>query len=118
MDGNVDINLLLDFYGPLLDDRHRQTLEMYFGDDMSLREIAEEIGVSRQAVQQSVAKGRADLETFEEKLGLCGRFRAAEEKFSEVKKLAGEIKSKAGEGPVADLCDRLAGAADDLIANF
>ncbi len=120
MERKIDINLLLDFYGPLLDDRHRQTLEMYFADDMTLSEIAEELGVSRQAVQQSVAKGRGDLETFEEKLGLCGRFRDAGEKLTEVKKLADLIRDAAGQNKtagqndIAGLCDRLAAAADEL----
>lgn len=114
MEGKLDINLLLDFYGPLLDERHRQTTEMYFGDDMTLSEIAAELGISRQAVQQSVARARAELESFEKKLGLCGRFMEAEKKIGEVKRLAGKIKKAAGEGPVAEMCERLEAAADDL----
>ena len=114
MEGKIDINLLLDFYGPLLDSRHRQTVEMYFADDMTLSEIAEELGVSRQAVQQSVAKGRENLEKFEQKLGLCGRFGAAEKKIAEVKRLAEKIRETAGPGELAELCEKLSGAADDL----
>ncbi len=114
VDGKIDINLLLDFYGPLLDNRHRQTVEMYFADDMTLSEIAQELGVSRQAVQQSVAKGRGDLEMFEEKLGLCGRFGAAEKKIAEVKRLAEKIGKTAGPGEISELCEELRSAADDL----
>lgn len=113
VDGKTDINLLLDFYGPLLDEKHRQTVEMYFGDDMTLSEIASELGVSRQAVQQSVAKGRGDLETFEEKLGLCGRFGAAKVKLAEIKRLAETMKT-AGEKDMPELCSRISEAADDL----
>ncbi|MBP5312467.1 MAG: DNA-binding protein [Clostridia bacterium] len=115
MDEITDINLLLDFYGPLLDEKHRQTVEMYFGDDMTLSEIAGELGVSRQAVQQSIAKARGELETFEKKLGLCGRFRAAEEKLAEVKSLTQFVRESAVNSELLDTCDRLEAAANELV---
>ena len=85
---SIDINLLLDFYGPLLAERQRQTVEMYYGDDMTLSEIASELGISRQAAQQSIRKGCGQLEEFERKLGLCGRFAAAEDPIRELRRSA------------------------------
>ena len=85
---SIDINLLLDFYGPLLAERQRQTVEMYYGDDMTLSEIASELGISRQAAQQSIRKGCGQLEEFERKLGLCGRFAAAEDTIRELRRSA------------------------------
>lgn len=86
--GVIDINLLLDFYGPLLAERQRQTVEMYYGDDMTLSEIAQELGISRQAAQQSIRKGCGQLREFEEKLGLCGRFAAAEDTIGALRRSA------------------------------
>ena len=88
---------------------------MYFGDDMSLSEIAAELGVSRQAVQQSIAKGRNELETFEKKLGLCGRFRAAKVKVEEVKALACELQKSVSEKDISGKCGKIAEAADGLM---
>jgi len=67
-------SLLLDFYGNLLTDKMRTTLDMYLNDDLSLAEIAEEEEISRQGVHDKVKRGIAQLKDYEEKLGLVRRF--------------------------------------------
>lgn len=69
-----DACMLLDFYGQLLTERTRFILELYYSEDMSLAEIAEQEGVSRQAVHDSIHRGIAGLNKYEEKLGLLRRF--------------------------------------------
>ena len=49
---NLEINYLLDFYGDVLTDRKRNVLEMYYNDDYSLSEIADEIGISQAQVSR------------------------------------------------------------------
>ncbi|MEA4888278.1 MAG: sigma factor-like helix-turn-helix DNA-binding protein [Clostridiaceae bacterium] len=71
----VDVCLLLDFYGQLLTERVRATLEWYFGNDLSLAEIAEQQQVSRQAVHDRIKQGLRSLDRYEAKLGLIARFR-------------------------------------------
>lgn len=66
--------MLLDFYGQLLTDRNRETLEWHFGDDLSLAEIAEQLQISRQAVHDRIRQGLRSLKKYEAKLGLIGRF--------------------------------------------
>ncbi|MBR1797164.1 MAG: DNA-binding protein [Clostridiales bacterium] len=66
--------LLLDFYGNLLTDKMRLTLDMYLNDDLSLAEIAEDEGISRQGVHDKIKRGLAQLRGYEEKLGLVKRF--------------------------------------------
>ena len=64
------INLLFDFYEPLLTDKQRTFLKYYFHDDFSLGEIAAESGISRQAVYEHVKRAEQVLETYESKLKL------------------------------------------------
>ncbi len=72
---NLEIGFLLDFYGDVLTERKRTVLDYYYNDDLSLGEIAEEIGISRQGVRELIKKSGDELLFYEEKLGLAQRFR-------------------------------------------
>ena len=74
---NLEINYLLDFYGDVLSERKRTVLEMYYNDDLSLAEIALDIGISRQGVRDMIKKSEEELLYLEEKLGLCKKFRTS-----------------------------------------
>jgi predicted DNA-binding protein YlxM (UPF0122 family) len=74
MDSHTRVCLLLDFYGQLLSDRARETLELHFAEDMTLAEIADTDSISRQAVHDRVRRALEALETFEIRLGLADRF--------------------------------------------
>ncbi len=71
---DLKIGFLLDFYGDVLSERKRTVLDYYYNDDLSLAEIAEELGVSRQAVRELIGKAGEELRFLEEKLGLAARF--------------------------------------------
>ncbi len=71
---NVDICLLLDFYGQLLTEKTREMLELHFAEDMSLAEISEQYNISRQAVHDSLKRGVTSLQEYEQKLNLVMRF--------------------------------------------
>lgn len=64
------INLLFDFYEPLLTDKQRTFLELYFHDDYSLGEIAENFTISRQAVYEHIKRAEVTLQEYESKLKL------------------------------------------------
>ena len=68
---DLGIGLLLDFYGDVLSEHTRGMMEMYYNEDLSLAEIAEGAGISRQAVRQAIKKGEETLTDLEDKLGLC-----------------------------------------------
>ncbi len=70
------IGWLFDFYGPLLTDKQRELVDLYFNHDLTLAEIATEYGVSRQAVHDILKRAEQALEEYEEKLGLLSRFLA------------------------------------------
>ena len=66
--------LLLDFYGELLSPRQQELLTLYYGEDLSLSEIAATAGISRQGALEAIRKGETILKDTEAKLGLAARF--------------------------------------------
>lgn len=78
-----DACMLLDFYGQLLTERTRSNLELHYSEDMSLAEIADQEGISRQAVHDSIQRGLLSLKRYEDKLGLLKRFLEQKDSISE-----------------------------------
>ena len=73
LDKTTRVNLLYDFYSPLLTEKQRTFLSCYFLDDLSLGEIAAEFTISRQAIYEHIKRAESTLEAYEEKLGLLVR---------------------------------------------
>jgi predicted DNA-binding protein YlxM (UPF0122 family) len=89
----VATNDLLDVYGALLTDRQRRVLELRYGDDWSLAEIAQDLGVTRQAVFDIESRAVHVLLEYERKLGIV-RARAARR--AAVEQLARRLRSDYG----------------------
>ena len=70
LDKNVEICLLLDFYGNLLTDRQREIMTLYYEDNLSLAEAASELNISKQGVADSIKRSEKILYETEEKLQL------------------------------------------------
>ena len=87
---NLNIGYLLDFYGDLLSERKRSTMDMYYNEDLSLAEIANELGISRQGVRDIIKKSEEELFFFEEKLGLAKRLKEIEKCVSDLQNIARE----------------------------
>ncbi len=68
------MNYLYDFYQALLTPKQRNYMALYYLDDYSLGEIAEQYQVSRQAVYDNIRRTEAMLEQYEEKLGLLRKY--------------------------------------------
>ena len=68
---NLKVSYLLDFYGDVLTERKKEVLDMYYNEDLSLAEIAEQIGISRQGVRDLIKKAEEELLFLEDKLGLA-----------------------------------------------
>ena len=75
---NMKLAYLLDFYGDALDDRTQSIMRAYYEDDLSLSEIADGEGISRQGVRHVIKKGEEQLEFLEEKLGLATHYEELE----------------------------------------
>ena len=99
---------LLSFYGELLTDNQREMAGLYLEEDLSLAEIAQQYGVSRQSVYDMIRRTAERLENFEEKLGLCKRFSQIESKISECTELMKQLKPAPGsEEAYLHLSDKL-----------
>ncbi len=90
MEKRIRTNLLFDLYGKLITDKRSQALRLHLEEDLSLSEIAETMGVSRQAVHDGILRAEKKLEEFEEALGLM---RKREEQRAELKKAIENIDS-------------------------
>ena len=85
---NLKLGYLLDFYGELLPERKRSVMDMYYNEDLSLAEIAAEVGISRQGVRDIVKKSEEELLFYENKLGLAQRLKSVELCASELLEIA------------------------------
>ena len=81
---NVKIGLLNDYYGGLLTEYQTRILSSYYDEDLSLKEIAEEEGVSRQAVADVIKRSSEKLVEYEEKLGLVKKISNLSERLEQV----------------------------------
>ena len=84
------MNYLYDFYQSLLTPKQRSYMSLYYLDDLSLGEIAEEFDVSRQAVYDNIKRTEAMLEEYEEKLVLLQKFQARQQLVAKLKQLISE----------------------------
>ena len=70
----VEMLLLFDYYGDMLTERQRMCLDLRYNQDLSLAEIAEELGVSRQGVHDNIIRAEAHLAKMESKTGCVRRY--------------------------------------------
>lgn len=89
---DLRMDYLLDFYGEILPDRTREIMEQYYEDDLSLGEIADSFGITRQAIRHVIKKGEQTVLRMEEALGLAARFTALAEAVDTIRKDADELK--------------------------
>ena len=71
--------LLYDFYGDLLTDRQKEFYDLYYHEDLSLAEIAENFGITRQGVRDVIVRAEATLSDIEDKTGIIRRFHKGQE---------------------------------------
>lgn len=89
---NLEISLLLDFYGDMLTDKQRCVIEYYYNNDLSLAEIADNEGITRQGVRDSIKRAEFQLLEMEERLGLARRFREMREGLEQIREATERIR--------------------------
>lgn len=91
MSKDLRISYLLDFYGQVLTERQQEVMEQYYNDDLSLAEIADNFGISRQGVRDAIKRGEGILLELEEKVGFLARYRIVQDGVEEIARLAQNI---------------------------
>jgi len=91
---NMEIPYLLDFYGQMLTDKQRDVLDLYYNEDLSLAEIGQNTGITRQGVRDSIKRGEYTLFELEQKLGLWARVCEMQEGFERIRDLTQRIQSE------------------------
>ncbi|MCI8719542.1 MAG: DNA-binding protein [Oscillospiraceae bacterium] len=87
------MTMLFDFYGELLTERQREFFDLYYNEDLSLTEIAENSGISRQGVRDVIVRAEGAMQEVEDKTGLIRRFLQMQEHIAAIETAAGELKT-------------------------
>ena len=114
----VYLSLLLDFYGELLTEKQREYADLYYNENLSLSEIAENDGISRQAVRDTLLRAEAVLRKTEAKTGLAERYGRLQAQIGEAETLLeqiGKLNSAQLNSPeLLSLCGRLQAKLDEM----
>lgn len=88
---DLQVAVLLDYYGNLLTDKQRDFISLYYDEDLSLSEIAENEGITRQGVRDAIKRAETLLFEMEEKLGFAKRLESLDEGLAKIGNYAAEI---------------------------
>ena len=112
MESRFELIWLLDFYGPLLTEHRRELMRLYCEEDLSLAEIAEQMQITRQGVNDAVQKARRQLMDYESKLGLAERYRVMSE---QAEKSLEELSGVQAEGESLEHLNRAREALENIL---
>lgn len=95
---DLRVSVLLDYYSPMLTDKQKDVIDLYYNEDLSLSEIAEHESITRQGVRDSIKRGEQTLYEMEEKFRLAERSEKYYAMIEEIAHLADEIKKDCSYG--------------------
>lgn len=114
MDKKLEISLLFDFYGVMLTDTQQQAVNLYYNDDLSLKETADILSMSRQGVRDALNRAQNILYDYEEKLRLCERFTSNKLEFEKILDASGKIETLTDNGEIIALTQEIKQTAQKL----
>lgn len=103
---DLSVATLLDTYGNMLTTRQKDIVGYYYCDDLSLAEIAENEGITRQAVRDLIRRAVAQLTEMEQKLGFVSRLQKINSTIADVRLVADKCSGEASQS-IKKLCDSL-----------
>ena len=109
--GRVAQSMLFDFYGDLLTEKQRECCNLYYNEDLSLSEIAEQRGISRQGVWDNIRHAEATMRSIEERIGLIRRFENTRSGLQEIQAL---LRDRCSGGDFSDILRKIDALLSDL----
>ena len=94
--------MLYDFYGDLLTDRQKEFYDLYYNEDLSLAEIAESYGISRQGVRDVIVRAEAAMTEIEDKTHLIRRFFRMQDELTAIDAAADRLLDAVRQGCLSD----------------
>ena len=111
--------MLFDFYGDLLTERQREFYDLYYNEDLSLSEIAENYGISRQGVRDVIVRAEAAMSEIEEKTHIIRRFRQSQAAIAAIDAAADRLLQAVNERSYGDaMLDDLARTIKENVARL
>lgn len=114
---DLRVAILLDYYAPMLTEKQRDVIDLYYNEDLSLSEIAEHEAITRQGVRDSIKRGEQTLYDMEEKFHLAERSEKFSAVINEIAELAAGIKTDCGmygsPKPIVKRAENIAKLAED-----
>jgi predicted DNA-binding protein YlxM (UPF0122 family) len=86
------MTMLFDFYGEVLTERQKEFFDLYYNEDLSLGEIAENYGISRQGVRDVIVRAEAVMAEIEDKTGLLKRFMQMRDRLAAIEDAAERLR--------------------------
>lgn len=114
MDKKIEVGLMLDFYGQILNEKQEDIVQMYYNQDLSLGEISEILGITRQGVHDYLKRSENTLYTMESKLGLLERFLDQKNRIAEVLQLVNVLECDINDNKFEDVNNRIKSIKDIL----
>jgi len=109
MEKNVRMAILFDYYGEMLTDKQKEYFDLYYGENLSLSEIAENDGISRQGVRDVIVRAESIMEDAETKLGMIRQHQELEAALAEIEIHLTEIahlnSTRFKNGRLLELCN-------------
>lgn len=101
-DNIAHVNLLFDFYGKLLTKRQREVMELYYEENLTLAEIADEFEISRQGVHDALKNAEKALKGYEEKLGLVEKLQQSRQAIEQIDSEIDQLTAECQDSKIAD----------------
>ena len=95
---DLRVSVLLDYYSPMLTDKQKDVIDLYYNEDLSLSEIAEHENITRQGVRDRIKRGEQTLYEMEENFHLVERSEKYSALIQEIIQLSEEIKRECAYG--------------------
>ncbi len=107
MEKNVKVSMLCQIYGKLLTDKQYNFINDYYNNDYSLSEIAENYGITRQAVRDNIVKGEKKLFEYEEKLEIMKKTLNQEQQMVKILSELAKIQTKYSDKKIASILENV-----------